>query len=164
MTTQTRNNRYTTTIHPNDNATHNNTQEEDSHSRVNPNQSVGDSMQLPKDDSRMRMFMQNPNGVSCGKMGDMDMILDHLKHMEVDLFVFPETNLDTHKPQVKRQVHNHFKKSIGRGTYKIEMTTSNAEYIGQYKPGGVMGGIIGSTIGRIIESGHDKYGRWVFQT
>jgi hypothetical protein len=110
----------------------------------------------------MRMYMQNPNGISCGKMGDMDMLLDHLKHMKIDVFILPETNLDTNKTQVKQQMHNHFKKLLGQGTYQIEMTTSKAEYTGQYKPGGVMGGVIGSNRGRIIESGHDKYGRWIF--
>jgi exonuclease III len=141
---------------------HSNIQEIDLQSRVNPNQPVGDSMMLPKRSNIMRMYLQNPNGVSCGKMGDMDMLLDHLKHMEIDIFILPETNLDTHKAQVRSQVHKHFKKALGPGTYQIEMTTSNAEYTGQYKPGGVMGGVIGNTRGRIIESGHDKYGRWIF--
>jgi hypothetical protein len=95
-------------------------------------------------------------------MSDMDMILDHLKHMEVDMFIFPETNLDTHKNRVKRQVHNHCRKSLGQGTYQIEMTTSNAEYTGQYKPGGIMGGVIGRNKARILESGHDKFGRWIY--
>jgi hypothetical protein len=42
------------------------------------------------------------------------------------------------------------------------MATSNAEYVGQYKPGGVMGGIIGRNKARVIESGSDKYGRWIY--
>jgi hypothetical protein len=130
--------------------------------RVKPNQPVGDSLYLPKENTKMRLYMQNPNGISCGKMGDMDMVIDHLKHMEVDVFIFPETNLDTHKAKVKSQVHKHFRESLGPGTYQLEMATSSAEYTGQYKPGGVMGGIMGHNRGRIIESGKDKYGRWVY--
>jgi hypothetical protein len=42
------------------------------------------------------------------------------------------------------------------------MATSNAEYSGYYKPGGVMGGVIGRNKARVVESGHDKYGRWVY--
>jgi hypothetical protein len=103
--------------------------------------------------------MQNPNRISVGRKGDINMLLDHLKYMEVDMFVFPETNLDTHKMTITRQVHNHFRKSLGQGTYQIEKTTSNAEYTGHYKPGGVMGGVIERNKAQILESGQDKYGR-----
>jgi hypothetical protein len=150
-----------TTVNMDTDITNNNNQYADLQNsrRVKPNQTVGDSMTLPKDNNRMRLHMQNPNGISIGKMGDIDMILDHLKHTEVDIFVFPETNLDTHKPTVKQQVHNHFRKPLGHGTYQIEMATSNAEYTGQYKPGGILGGVIGRNRARILESGQDKYGR-----
>jgi hypothetical protein len=70
--------------------------QDNSQRRVNPNNPVGDPLEVPKENNNMRIYMQNPNGISIGKMGDMDMTLDHLKHMEVDIFVFPETNLDTH--------------------------------------------------------------------
>lgn len=86
------------------------------------------------------------------------MTIDHLKHMEIDLFIFPETNLDTRKPIIRKQVDGSLRKPLGQGTYNIEMTTSNAKYTGQYKPGGVMRGIIGKHRGRTIETGHDKYG------
>jgi hypothetical protein len=78
----------------------------DQNRKVEPNQPVGDIMTIPKDNSKMRLYMQNPNGISIGAMGELDMILAHLKHMEVDMFIFPETNRDTHKPRVKKQVHN----------------------------------------------------------
>jgi hypothetical protein len=144
-----------------DDGGHNN-QGWDLQNRVNPTQAVGDSMMLPKRMNTMRIYMQNTNGVSCGKMGDIDMLIDHLKHMEIDAFVLPETNLDTHKTRVRSQVHNHFRESLGQGTYQLEMATSNAEYVGHYKPGGVMGGIMGHNRGRILETGHDKYGRWIY--
>ena len=42
------------------------------------------------------------------------------------------------------------------------MATSDADYSGYYKPGGIMGGVMGRYKARVIESGHDKYGRWVW--
>jgi exonuclease III len=129
---------------------------------VGATQPVGDTLTIPKENNTMRLYLHNPNGITVGKMGDMDMILEHLKHMEVDIFVFPETNLDTHKMKIKGKIHKHFRKSLSQGTYQIKMATSNAEYSGYYKPGGVMGGVIGRNKARVVESGHDKYGRWVY--
>jgi hypothetical protein len=98
-------------------ATQNNTQEDDTwNGMIAPNQPVGDIMPMPKHYNQMRIYLQNPNGISIGRTGDMDMILDHLQHMEIDIFVFPETNLNTHKNMIKGQIHKQFKIALGSGT------------------------------------------------
>jgi hypothetical protein len=143
--------------------TQNNTQEGYTRNdMIAQNQPVGDTMSTPKHNNQTRIYLQNPNEINIGRTGDLDMILDHMQHMEIDIFVFPETNLNTHKSMVKGQIHKQFKRALGSGTYRIEMSASTAEYTGNYKPGGVIGGVIGRNKARIVESGHDKYGRWVF--
>jgi hypothetical protein len=110
----------------------------------------------------MRIYIQNPNGVSVGPNGDLDMILNHLTGMETDVIILPETNLDTNKHKVKQQIHKHCRKAFGHGTYHPAMATSAIEYAGNYKPGGILGIVVGKHKARILESGHDQYGRWVY--
>ena len=132
--------------------------------RFKHDQPIGNPLLLPKPHEWTRLAFQNPNGVSVGRDGDLEVVLDHVKNMEVDVMFLPETQLDTTNTKVRSKVYNHCRRIFGQGNYQAVMAASPQEYAGFYKPGGVMGVTIGKTKGRIIETGTDQMGRWVYFT
>lgn len=123
---------------------------------------IGDGLIIPKSNAMTRIYCQNTNGVSVGKHGDLEVILEQVRHMEVDILIITETNLATDKSKIRTQIYNTFRRTFGQATHRLVTATSSQEYPGSYKPGGVMGAVIGKTIARVIASGHDPLGRWVF--
>jgi hypothetical protein len=98
--------------------------------------------------------MQDPNGVSLGSNGDADVISSHIKDIEADIIILPETNLNTKKQFVKRQIPKQLKQTFGQGTYQVEMAASDAEYSESYKPGGILGIVTGQSMDSGEWEGH----------
>jgi hypothetical protein len=117
---------------------------------------------LPKPNEWTRIMVQNTNGISIGNHGDLVITLDQVKQMEVDVMILTETNLDTNNTKVKAMIHNDLRTTFGLGTYHLTTSASPQQYNGFYKPGGVTGVVIGKTKGRLLESGGDYMGRWVY--
>jgi len=127
-----------------------------------PNEHIGDTLMLPKPNHRTRLYMINPNGFTLGRHGTMSLTLEHIKHMEVDHVVFPEIKLDTTKSQARKGIHDESCRQFGLGEHKTVMTSSPTTFHTSLKPGGVMATTIGSLTGRILATGYDPLGRWVY--
>jgi hypothetical protein len=117
---------------------------------------------IPKPNEWTRVMVQNTNGVSIGQEGDWILTLDHIRHMESDVMIITETNLDTNNNQVKTSLHKDLQKTFDMGTYHLVTSASTQSYNGVYKPGGVLGIVQGNSKGRILESGGDNMGRWIY--
>ena len=117
-------------------------------------------MSIPKDSHLTRFHFQNPNGISLGH--DTESGLEHAKRMHCDHLVLPEINLDTHQRWVRGRLHEHCRRIYGAGQYRSVMTNSTHTYHTAYKPGGLLSVTTGRLTGRILESGSDPMGRWVY--
>jgi hypothetical protein len=82
--------------------------------------------------------------------------------MEADIMIIPEANLDTTNSRVKALLHNNLRKMFGLSTYHLTTSASPQQYNGIYKPGGILGIVNGKTKGRVIQSGGDYMGQWVY--
>jgi hypothetical protein len=131
-------------------------------SQINQDQPVGDSLMIPKPNEWTRIMVQNTNGISIGRDGDFAITLDHVRQMEVDVMIITEANLDTTKSRVKTLLHHDLRKTFGLATYHLITSASPQPYNGFYKPGGVIGMVQGKTKGRLLESGGNYMGRWIY--
>ena len=121
---------------------------------------MGDPMSIPKDSHLTRFYFQNPNGISLGH--ETESVLEHAKRMHCDHLVLPEIKLDTHQRWVRGRLHEHCRRTHGAGQYRSVMTNSTHTYHTAYKPGGLLSVTTGRLTGRILESGSDPMGRWVY--
>lgn len=145
-----------------DNGTHHHQQEQTTNSIAQHEQPIGDGMVIPKPNNWTRIYCQNTNGISVGRDSDLEIILEQIKHMEADIMIITETNLATDNNNVRSKVYNKFRQTFGQATHRLVMATSPQKYPGYFKPGGVMGAVMGKTIARVIDSGQDYLGRWVY--
>ena len=125
-----------------------------------PWDSIGEPMQVPKAPHLTRVLFQNPDGLSLGH--ELEQVLEHIRDMECDHAVLPETKLDTHKGWVKAKVHHHCRRVFGTGEYRLTTAASPLEYHTPLKPGGLMSVTSGHLTGRVIETGADEFGRWLY--
>ena len=88
--------------------------------------------------------------MSVGTTGDLETTMQTVKEMEIDVMMFPETNLDTNKRRVRSQVYNHCRRVFGLGSYQVAMAATPQEYATNHKSGGVLGITIGKTVGHVI--------------
>ena len=125
---------------------------------------IGDLLETPKDENEntnsTRFYFINPNGLSLGHQ--IENVLEQGRHIEADYYALPAIDLDTTKPWVKSRVHNHCRRMYGAGQYRAVMTNSPISYHSNKKPGGVLAVAIGDIAGRVLESGADHMGRWVY--
>jgi hypothetical protein len=131
-----------------------------------PNQAVGDNLCIPKDPLITRLHFQNVNGASINQTGTWDLLLEHYKEMEIDIALGCEHKLDTNIPYVHRRLYEGATRTFGINNCTIVAVATPTEIItkGQssHKPGGSMATVIGKPRGRLIETGKDKLGRWVY--
>ena len=119
-------------------------------------------MSLPKPSNITRIYFQNVNGISVRQPGTWDITCSHTCNIEVNLALFAEHKLDTQQPQVLSSLYKGSRKISGMGTFTINATSTSIKAATTHKPGGVMTLIPGSTKGRVLESGQDPQGRWVY--
>ncbi|KAI2490869.1 hypothetical protein MHU86_23692 [Fragilaria crotonensis] len=109
-----------------------------------------------------RLYSINVNGISLDRRGgSFDGICRSLKEIQADIFCAQEHNLDTTQFKVRSvlfdTVKNHWERNrMVMGTTPITVETP-------YKPGGTLIATVGSLMGRVVQQGRDKWGRWVFQ-
>ena len=82
--------------------------------------------------------------------------------MEVDVALLMEHKLDTSQPKVIKRLYNDAHKIFGLGTFNINPTLTPMVSATIFKPGGVLSVTQGNIKGRILESGKDPLGRWVY--
>jgi hypothetical protein len=106
-------------------------------------------------------YFQNVNGISLGKGGIWEGVCGNWKHMEVDIGVICETKLDmtTHGTNagLKEGATRHF----GMGAFRMIAASTPIKHERHYKPGGVLGMVVGPIAGRILNTHKDEVGRWI---
>ena len=112
----------------------------------------------------MRIFGHNTNGISYkNNYLEWMLTLQQLEEYQVDVACLVETNLDTNKPSVKRDLKekmNSFDKYA-----RITSSSSRESHTDTaYKPGGTTIIARGNWAGRVTSMGQDELGRWSFIT
>ena len=125
-------------------------------------QPIGDILLLPKPSNITRIMAQNPNGFNVGPPGNLPDLLLHVQEAEADITMLPEINCDITQGWILSQIHSACRQTFGTNQYRFEAAHSDIRYQTQYKPGGVMMLTVGNTTGRILSSGSDSLGRWVY--
>ena len=82
--------------------------------------------------------------------------------MEVDLALLAEHKLDTHQPRVNQKLQDTARAVFGLGAFSIMAASTPVESPTMYKPGGVLSLINGNIKGRMLSTGKDPLGRWVY--
>jgi hypothetical protein len=130
------------------------------------NQAVGDTLCLPKDPLLTRLHFQNINCASINQTGTWDLLMEHYKEMEVDIVLGSEHMLDTNIPYVKKRLYDGATRTFGLNYCTTVAAATPTEIITQgqtsHKPGGSMALVLGKPRGRLLETGRDKLGRWVY--
>ena len=126
------------------------------------NRPVGDTMALPKRPGTTRIYFQNINGIVVNNPSTWDPLSLDIQHLDLDISLWAEHNLDTQKPWVQNQLHTTACKRLGLGSYDLQTATPPVSSLNAYKPGGVLSLIHGPIQGRILERGQDPLGRWVY--
>ena len=121
---------------------------------------IGNPLTVPKDPHITRILFKNPDGIALGH--ELEMMLEECMNMDVDQVVFPETKLDTSEHWVHNKIHDHCRRIVGQGRYRLVTAASPIKFHTPYKPGGVMAVTIGHLSGRVVEMGTDEMGRWVY--
>ena len=123
---------------------------------------IGDTLSLPKDVNTTRIYCQNVNGITLSALGTWDITCEHIRDMEVDIALFMEHKLNTSQPKVMQQLYADARNIFGLGTFTINATSTPIPSPTTYKPGGVLSLTTGDIKGRVLESGQDPFGCWVF--
>ena len=63
---------------------------------------IGDTLQLPKPATSLRVYFQNINGINLTHQGNWDITCEHIRDMEIDIALLAEHKLDTNQPRVKK--------------------------------------------------------------
>ena len=139
---------------------------EEQHELEEPNEyglhePVGDPMGL-KEKGWTRIKFHNQGGVSAGAGGNIESkTLEPMKEEQVDHFVMTETHLNTSIRRVRAKLHNHCGRMFGPGEYRL-VTAASSVGTAERQRGGVMGITRGPLHGRVLETGRDDMGRWVY--
>jgi hypothetical protein len=121
-------------------------------------------MCIPKDEHTTRLHFQNVNGVSLGRDGTWELVVEEWKKMEVDIAMACEHKLDTNFSGVMSGLQAGADRHMGRGTTRIIAGSTQADHQSQYKPGGTLIVTIGPVSGRVMKKTVDKAGRWTAVT
>jgi len=85
-------------------------------------------------------MFHNPNGFSVGNGGDLETKLEHIRDLDCNHCVMPETKLDAHQRQVKSLVYEHCRRIYGIGQSKVTMAASSLDCGSDQEPGGASSG------------------------
>ena len=126
----------------------------------NTNHAVGDMLALPKQYDITRIYFQNINGTTVTNPSTWETLCTDIQHMDIDISLWAEHNLDIHKPWVQAKLHEATRKTFGLGSYDLQTGSTPIPSQTSYKPGGTLSLVQGPLRGRILERGHDKLGWW----
>ena len=134
------------------------------HQRENEqaNHYIGDTLALPMPPNTTRLYFQNVNGISLAMPGTWETTCMDLRDMQVDLGLLVEHKLDTTQPRVMKHLHDNIKLILDPGTFSINATSSQVQAQSMFKPGRVLSITHGCLKGRILDSGKDTHGQWVY--
>ena len=126
------------------------------------NLSWGHSLKLDKPTDTIRIFLQNPDGLSASnKFRKFEILCQHLYTYDADVACLPETCTDWKRPQSLTQCSTLARKYWKQAHLFTSCSTVHATH--RYLPGGTATMILGNLTGRIISSGCDNpLGRWSF--
>jgi hypothetical protein len=126
------------------------------------NQPWGDTMQ-EKTPGTTRIYSQNVNGLQYQKDGGQYLeICQIAKEVQADILCMQEHNLDTTQHQVQQTMFLTTRGQWQRA--KLTISSSPISFKGTWKPGGTAILSMGSINGRLAVAGHDRWGRWSYQT
>ena len=112
----------------------------------------------------IRIFGHNTNGISYkNNYLEWMLTLQQLEEYQVDVACLVETNLDTNKPSVRRDL----KEKMRNFDKFAKLTTSSSKESHTetaFKPGGTCVMARGNWAGRVTAMGQDELGRWSFIT
>ena len=128
------------------------------------NHYIGDVLALPKPVNTTRVYFQNINGISLTTPGTWDITCQDLRDMQVDLALFVEHKLDSTQARVIKRLHDDTQKVFSPGTYSLTATSTPIQAQSMYKPGGALALTQGGLKGRLLASGSDYLGRWIYLT
>jgi len=124
------------------------------------NEHIGDTMTAPKPQGITRLYLINMNGVTMGKYGTWDSLMQSMRDLEVDHCMFTELNLNTRQSKVASNLQARATTHFGLSQHKLTLTSSTVESATHYKQGGIASLTAGDLRGRIIATGEDKFARW----
>jgi hypothetical protein len=129
---------------------------------LSSNQPWGDIVQEKKPFTT-RIYSQNVNGLQYQKDGGQYVELCRVaKEVQADVLCIQEHNLDTTQHQVQHTLHQATRKHWQRA--KLTVSSSPITFQGTWKPGGTAILSAECITGRLVDSGHDSWGRWTYQT
>jgi hypothetical protein len=127
------------------------------------NEHIGHDLILPKEPSTTRIHFQNINGATVHYGGSWGIICEQWKEMDIDIAMAAELKLDTCQPKVLSKMREAARLSFGHKAYRFQATSTPVPCEHTFfKPGGVATIIVGPTTGRVLDSGSDVIGRWVW--
>lgn len=108
--------------------------------------------------------MQNPDGSTLGSGGSLALNFEHMKDVEADIIVFPEHKIDTTQPRYMASIRKEARRHFGSNQYRMAATSTpiTLNHGKPQKPGGVLAMTVGKITGRVLATGADELGRWVF--
>jgi hypothetical protein len=126
------------------------------------NCSWGDMMG-EKPETVTRIYGLNVNGPTLDRRsGLLDVLCKVMKEVQADVLCGQEHNLDSNQMPVRsiifRTIRNHWQRS------KATFGTTPITFNNMYKPGGTFMVTAGDLSGRLLQTDHDKWGRWVSHT
>ncbi|MGH7974370.1 MAG: hypothetical protein ACREBR_02495, partial [bacterium] len=129
---------------------------------VNTNRAFGHAWGDIENDS-FRVYFQNVNGANVGHNSDMTVGLARLREADVGLWGLAETNRNWKRAELRYNMRATCSMWHHR---KIEYSTSNEPWTGDYKPGGTCMAATGKWSSRCAAQGDDPsgMGRWTWMT
>ena len=120
---------------------------------------VGDPMEEDYNDQRIRIYIQNLNGLNWEKDGGKwTYICQVLESIKVDVACFSELNTDTNRYTIRRKMENIAQQHFSQNC--LVMAASKYETATHYKPGGTAILAMESITTNIKSHTRDRMGRW----
>ena len=129
---------------------------------IRENQLQGDPMTTPKNNSHTRIHFQNVGGVNLTTHGTWTTVCHQWLHMQVDIALACEHQLDTTKPKVNKLLRAQAALYFGSHGFRLEPISTPVPSHTDRKAGGVLSTLLGNISGRHLEAGNDTLGRWTF--
>ena len=116
-----------------------------------------------KPDTVTRIYGLNVNGLTLDRRGgQLDVLCKVLKEVQADVLCGQEHNLDSNQTPVRsiifHTICNHWQQP------KATFGTTPITFNNMYKPGGTFMVTAGDLSGRLLQTDHNKWGRWVSHT
>ena len=124
---------------------------------------IGTPLPEDKPDNVFHLFCGNPNGFTIRpRSGDFIDCCKEVSRFQANTSCLYEHNLDSHNHKVRNILYKTTQRAFDHS--KLTTASSSIPATSTFKPGGTMILTQGSSIGRLILSGHDEIGSWCYHT